>query len=660
MKKRLKIISLALASLLSFSCVVGCGINKNSSQENETPKLESSGYKLINGGVSEYVILLPEVPTENEYMAADELNYFMKAATGAELPVVHENAYTVGQNSAIISIGDTAYAESKGVKTDGSLDMSGYIMKTLGNQLFIRSDGNGLGCIYGVYDLLEHAIGYRYYHKTEVYYEQKDTVDLYKYDVVADPDFDFRAISTWNYYLYSNQDYMRRTRTFRKDEGWAWNGEMHMQARRTSLGGGVLNPDIWLEDHKYGSTKIIEDEQGVQIEVADHWYSPTNDQLCWTAGEEMYLQAAKDIFAKIEAEPSKVYFGIGQADVTNFCDCERCEQAKKDWAMNDAGLQMQFINSVAGYVNTWVEEKYPGREVRLVIFAYYATEEAPVVKGSNGKWVPFSEKVVPMADNIDFYFAPIYTDYSKNLLQPENEAVYSNLLKWKDFLEGKENQFLLYTYDTNFHYFFYNFNNFDTFAEQARVYAQHGVDFIHSQGANNNNQPGFPEMRYFVESQILWDTSKNYDELADEFMRHFYKDAYAEVREYYDYTRFRYEQMEVLHGMKFADIYADIGNKEIWTQEVVRVIDDMFARAYKKIEHYKTTDSEMYDKLFGRIKELELTVLYTKLKNYSDSYTQAQKNLMVDEFNNYVLKFDINVVKEGGTPTLGLFDNLKK
>ena len=656
MKKTLKVLSLTLASMLSLSCVAGCG--DKATEESFVPKYEPSGYKLVNGGVSEYVVLLPEAPTSNEYTAAEELTYFMKAATGAELPVVHEGTYTVSESSAIISIGETSYADSKGVKTDGTLDTSGYVMKTVNNQLFIRSDGDGLGCVYGVYDLLESAVGYRYYHTTEIYYDHKETVDLYKYDVVADPDFDFRAISTWNAFLYSNEDYMRRTRTFRKDEGWAWHGEMHLQARKVK--DGVLNPDVWLESHKFGTTKTVTDENGVKIEVPDHWYAATNDQPCWTAGEEMYEQAARDIFAKIQDEPDKVYFGVGQADVTNFCDCERCEEAKADWALNDAGLQMHFINRVADYVNTWVAEKYPERKIRLVVFAYYATEEAPVVKGADGKWKPFSEKVVPTADNIDFYFAPIYTDYSKTLLDAENATVYSNLIKWQDFLEGRKNQFLLYTYDTNFHYFFYNFNNFDTFAEQARVYAEHGVDFIHSQGANNNNQPGFPEMRYFVESQILWDTSKNYNELVDEFMLHFYKDAYAEIREYYDFTRFRYEQMQILHNMKFADIYADIGNKEIWTKSVVRAMDDIFERAYKKIEHYQTTDSEMYEKLHSRIKELELTVLYTKLKNYPDDYTQAQKNLMVDEFNSYVLKFDINVVKEGGTSTSGLFDHLKK
>ena len=649
MNKKMKTLSLLFALALTASSVVGCG--KSSSEGKpapETPKYESTGYKLVEKGVSEYVVLLPAEPTANEYTAAEELTYFLKLATNAELKVVEEDEYALStDNGAIISIGDTAHAEKKNVKTDGSLDMSGYIMKTVENQLFIRSDGDGLGCVYGVYDLLENIINYRYYYTDEIYYEKKDTVYLYEYDIVEDPDFDFRALSTWNKFLHSNEDYMRRTRTFRRDMGWAW-GEMHMQTRS----GGIVPKDVHFDEHKFGSVK----EDG----SPNYWYSGNGEQLCWTAGEEMYAQAASDIIEKIKVSPGKKYFEVGQADTVTYCTCDRCEAAKAEWAMNDAGLQMHFINRVAAMVNAWVAENEPGREIRLVVFAYYATEEPPVVQDENGKWVAFSDKATPKEDNIDFYFAPIDTDYSKDLQSVTNKEVYDNLLKWYDFLEGKENEFLVWTYDTNFHYFFYNFNNFDTFTSQVQTYAKYGVDFMHSQGANGTNQPCFQEMRYFVESQILWDTTRNYDSLVDEFMGAFYKDASSEIREYYDLTRMRYEQMEILEGVSFTSIYANIGSEKIWTEGVINAIDDIFTRAYAKIEHYKQSDPVLHAKLYDRIKELELTSTYTKLKYYANNYTQDEKNRLVDEFNHYTMKFDINRIKEGGELTSGLFDDLKR
>lgn len=647
--KNFKILSFVLALLLIVSSAMGCKKNDESGDGKKT--YEKSGYLLVDHGISEYVVLLSKNPLENEFIAANELVYFLEESTSAKLSIVKEDSYTVTDKTSIISIGNTAYAENKGVKTDGTLDRSGYVMRTVDNQLFIRSDGDGLGCVYAVYDLLETAIGYRYYYTDEIYYEEKQTVDLYKYDIVADPDYDFRAISTWDAFLNANEDYLRRTRTFRKDENWAFGGQMHVQLSHD--GSGAINKDLWYEKHKFGTVKA----DG----TPDHWFSETGVQLCWTAGEEMYRQAAEDIYVRIKNEPTKTYFGVGQADVTLFCNCDRCKTAKAEWALNDAGLQMQFINNVAKYVNEWVERDFKGREIRLVVFAYYATETPPVKQGANGKWVPYSDKVVPAADNIDFYFAPIYTDYSKTLTDVENQEVYQNLLKWKDFLDGRKNDFLLYTYDTNFHHFFYNFNNFNTFREQAAKYSEIGVDYIHSQGANTTNQPTFQEMRYFVESQILWDTSKNYDELVNEFITHFYKDAKEEIRLYYDLTRLRYEQASVLNGVSYnSGIYSNIGDSKIWTSGVVDQFDAIFKKAYSKIEHYKTDDPKTYDKLFNRIKELELTLTFTKLKNYSANYTQKEVSALVDEFNFYVYKFDINKEKEGGEPTVGLFDNLKK
>ena len=267
--KKIKILSLVFALVFAVSALFGCKKENNSSLDDTKLPYEKSGYLLVDHGTSEYVVLLPQNPSENEYTAANELTYFLGEATQANIAIVNEGSYNVFENSAVISIGDTVYADQRGVKTDGSLDTSGYIMKTIDNQLFIRSDGNGLGCVYGVYDLLETSIGYRYYYTDEIYYETKETVDLYKYDIVADPDFDFRAISTWNSFLEANEDYLRRTRTVTKDEGWAWGGEMHVQLRKG--GHGVINKDLWYDAHKYGTVK----EDG----TPDHWFSESGVQL---------------------------------------------------------------------------------------------------------------------------------------------------------------------------------------------------------------------------------------------------------------------------------------------------------------------------------------------------------------------------------------------
>ena len=650
-KKILKICSVALALVTLFS-VSGCKNKKESTQSSieEVEVLEKSGYKLVNGGISEYRILLAENSLENELVAAQELQNFLYEATGATLPILYGD--NVADNAPIISIGQTKRADAVSLSVEGlDLNRSGYLMKTVGNSLYIIADEQfeGLGCVYAVYDMLEDCIDYRYYHSDEIHFNQKQSVELYKYDDVITPTFDFR--STW-YPSLNDEEHRRRLRFFQFNEEYGW--KAHTQ---TDV---IVNNKIYLADHAFGATKTVENADGSTTEVPDHWFSNNAaQQLCWTAGEEMEYVAASDLYNNIKSNPDKLYFQMGQADNTGFCSCERCEKAKAEWAMNDAGLQINFANNVTKIINEWVKRDYPeGRDVRIVLFAYMGTNVPPVVEKAEGQWVAFSEKVKPIS-NIYFEYAPIYTNYSYTLEDVENEDTYKDLLKWNDFL-GEKGRLMLWTYETNFHHFLYQFNNFATFREQLATYAENNVDYIFSQGAALTNQPCFQEMRLFVESQLMWDIDKNYTELVNEFMQAFYKDAAPEMLEYYNFIKMRYEQMEILFGHEFSTIYSDIGSKQIWTAGVVDAISGIFERAYAKIEHYKTEDPEMYTKLYERMKEIEITLIYTKLRYYRGDYSQEVINQMVDDFNYYTSKFDINRVQENGAATQGMFDAYKK
>ena len=84
-KKGLKICSLVLA-LVTLFAVSGCKDTQETLQPSteEVKVLEKSGYKLVNGGISEYRILLAENSLENELVAAQELQNFLYEATFIE------------------------------------------------------------------------------------------------------------------------------------------------------------------------------------------------------------------------------------------------------------------------------------------------------------------------------------------------------------------------------------------------------------------------------------------------------------------------------------------------------------------------------------------------------------------------------------------------
>lgn len=644
MKNRYKKIFSIVFAFLFLVCVCGCKKSGDPPISNQGSVREKTGHKLVIGGISEYIILLSETAQANESLAANELQQTIKAATGATIGIVYEGEITLSSDTPLISIGSTRLALSLGIRSGNEeLNRSGYVIKTVENQLFIMSDGNALGCVYAVYDFLEDAVGYRYYYIDEIYYENKTDIDLYKYDDVVKPTFDFRA--TYYPALTTNEEYRRHLRYFLFNEEYGW--KAHQQTLT------VVNYDKWKGEHSYGATKT-DPETGE--ETADHWFSNNGaQQLCWTAGAEMELQAAKDIYENIQANPDKLYFQIGQADNTGFCTCERCRKAIAEWGYNNAGLQINWANHVVEYVDEWVRRDYPeGRDVRIVVFAYAGTDIPPVVESNDGKWVVFSDKVIPH-EKLYFEYAPIYTNYSYPLENENNTDTYTTLHKWNDLLgDGKMS---IWTYETNFSNYMYVFNNFSTFQPHMATYAANGIDNVFSQGASLTNQPTFQEMRLFVESQIMWDVNKDYGELAEEFMTAFYKDAAPEITEYYNLVRMRYEQMEVLKNMNFSSIYSDIGSRDIWTENVVDAISRIFERAYDKIGHYQAEASDMYRKLYDRIKELEVSLIYTKLSFYRSNYSQQELNSLIDDFNYYTSKYGITLLKEHDkTVVTGMFD----
>ncbi len=649
-----KIISSIMLIAVLFSSFGGCKKDKDEGlvyPDNKKELIESE-YKIVDNGMSEYQIVLPENSKVNEQTAAEELQLFIKQSSGAVLPIVSESK--VSEKSPMISIGETVFTEKKGISVaNDDLGSSAYKIKTDGASLYILSDKNGTGegCIYAVYDVLEDAIGWCCYAADEIDYEEKKDIKLYVYDEIVKPTFDRRSIAYLDINSYSV--YRRRMRLINQYNNDFWCNPLFGHSQISDL----LTKDKYYEAHKYGTTKQTEVD-GNTVEVPDHWYNSSAEQLCWTGGAEMEQEMATVLYEYIKKYPDAVYFMLGQEDNNDYCNCERCRKAINEWGYNITGLEINFLNNVIKIVDEWVKRDYPdGRDLRYVMFAYYDAL-VPPVSGSEGNEVAFSEKVIP-DDKLYVYFTPIETNYSHTLEDVENEDILKNLKGWYKLLGG-ENRVIVYSYDTNFHYYFYNFNNFGTFQEQLKTYSANGVNYIYSQGAVWTNQCTFQEMRIFVESKLMWNIDLSYDDLVNEFMAGYYKDAATAVRKYYDFTRMRYEQSEKLLEMEFKDIYADIGNKKIWTESVVSAMDKIFDEAYANIEHYKAEDPSLYETLHSRIKRLELTVIYTKLLNYRLDYSQAEVNELVDEFNKYTSKFQILDYKENNGSCSGIFDSLRK
>lgn len=631
MKNLTKVISLLLCAVMLFA-LAAC--NKNDTPTDNKP--DKTAYNLVQNGVSEYKIVLSATATANELFAANELANFLNLATGAELEIVTDEEYS--SSDAIISIGNTKQAQAANAVSGQNLATSSFVLKTVGNSLYVTADKNGDGeaCLYGVYQILQDAVNFRVYAADEIGYDtDNDTIPLYNYDKVYKPTFDQRELGYAS--IANDETYKKRMRLVWHDTDVRWTLHGHTQASH------FVNPD-------FSDTLHTEHEGMTYGQAHPDWFD--GGQLCWSAGAEMERVAAEKLIWYIENYPQGEYIMLGQMDNTDYCSCDRCKKKMAELGINPAGMQILFLNNVIKIAEQWRAENRPEQDVKYVTFAYNGTLQPPVKKDGNGNLVAINDQVKPH-EKLYIYFTPIETDFAVDLSNQRNLSVMEALNGWNALASGR---IMVYIYDINFHNYFINFNNFGTVEGMYRDYLDNGVYYMYSQGPIDTCVPCFQEMRVFVESQLMWDIGQGYDNLVNEFMQAYYRDAAPAVRKFYELIRNRYARYYAVDDTSLGGgIYDSIGDSDIWTENLVNALGDALDDAFSAVEKYKTTDNELYAKLHDRIMKEYLSVIFLKLSYYQASYTSAQIAEMKANFKYYTTYFQITNYAENDSLE-GLFD----
>lgn len=619
-----KTFSLPLLALLALS---SCNtIGPEVSSETSSSEEEKSSLTFVSEGLSAYKILIPEGASSYLSLASSELSYFLKLSSGCALDVVTD----ASSPSKYISLGLTKQLLSSSLYEEGAdYGLSGYRIYSEGENVYIYGTSKeGKGSLYGVYDFLHEAIGYEAYAGDEYYVETKDIVSCPIEDEVVLPSFDTRVVG----YKTVNDDatLTRRLRLLNQYTTEDWYGFGHSQ-----LNGPYFNIADRAEKVESG-------------EWQDDWFAnayaePDHNQLCYTGGEKLADMIAEAMIEKIKANPQVTYFMFGQQDNADFCTCSRCLKAQQEWGGNTAGLQIALMNEVIDRTEAYIQENEPGREIRYVVFSYMETVNPPV-KEENGRYVPYSDKVIPN-DKLYFYFAPIGTDFSSSLDSTSNDTYYQAIQGWNVLAGGR---ILCYLYDINFHNYFLNFYNVGTAANMYELYRRFGVTYMYTQGPLDTVVPCFEEARIYVESKLMWDTSASYEALLDDFLKHYYGPASGFVKEYWDLT-FNALAEYSAEGNYIGSIYGSLNSSDLWTEALVGAFRKRFSQAYGAIASLELEDPSAYETYFKRLKKIELTVLYLELSHYAQYFSADDLAEKKADFNRYCAEFGIAKDSEGGS-----------
>ncbi len=400
---------------------------------------------------TKYVIVYRKDHTESEKTAAEELAKYLGMITGAEFPVVTDDAT---KTDCEIVVG---FSNRPGCKEVKKLGDDGYRITVSGKRLLILGSGVR-GALYGVYTFLEKYCGCRFFASN---CEKIPTVERTLYidsniELTEVPVFEYR-----NVYWYS----------FMEDE---------MICAKLKMNGGMGHP---ITDKVGGAIQYNGSFCHTIPELAETgniWDMPC---LC---DEDIYQTTLKNVRANLRAEPDRKIISISQVDGNNGeCSCDKCRAVFEEEGSH-IGTLIRFINRI----KEDIKDEFP--DVVLDTLAYQYTRKPPE------KTKPHDGMIVRLCNVESCFRHPIENVCHE--VDPAFGSFPENLRRWSKICK----RLYIWDYTTNFTNMSTIFPNLEALRPNMRLYADTNVVGVFSQGNSSDLNGEFGELRAYLLARLQW------------------------------------------------------------------------------------------------------------------------------------------------------------
>ena len=624
MKHIKRFVTLLLALLLLCSAV-GCGKTPDEPSGPDSYKKPSYSNTVetsdlfYNVGRSDYVLVQSENPTTWEARAISEINFFLKEALRIELPVVSEGSFSYSASGKYISIGKTKLLQESGiVVANDYLKTSGYAIYSKDNVTYLYGStnrDNSYGVLYAAYGLLEELIDLKLYTSDCYTYETKSVIKMRKFDEMTVPDIDMRDHSSTR----MDTTYKMRLRYYGGEVRRLGNTHTHFI---------ILPPEKYYAEHP-------------------DWYNSDCTQLR-LLNEEMTEEFIKQVKQHLIDEPTATNVFIGLEDVNTPFSEEDQKTTEERYHTNETGLNIIFLNKVITAVEEWLQEEYPDRYVTYTTAAYYSHTTPPVdYNKETGKYTPHSDLVIPhekLSVMLTYIGLPSWTYPLNSEEQVINQSFYQNFKGWASICDNLS----IYAYGINYRNFLMNFNDWSSLQSNLKFCYENGVHEWYQLACTRGSSPAFEELRIYVLSQLLWDTSLSYQELAIDFINAYYGDAAPEIMEYFNLTITTNIKNITEQNASQACTTGYPGNANFWPYELVVQMSNTLERAESKIAYLDETDHEQYKVMLNRVRQQKVTVQYLLLNHYRTYIPNAEMAAMLDEMEKTCRENNFTNIDEAG------------
>ncbi len=442
-------------------------------------------------------IVIPEDASPSQKHAAVELQVHVARMTGVELPVVSDAGPLPEQAILLGRTRHTTALLGEGEEPD-ALGDDGFRLAVRPPHLLVIG-GSVRGTLYGVYHLLEHHGGCRWFASWHGVIPRLDTFSVPPVDETHRPAFLLRE-PFW--YDMFDGDFAARNRV---------NGNA---ARLLAKHGGKIRFGAGLFVHTFHQLCPPEeffDDHPEYFSEVDGRRVKDPTQLCLTnpVVEEIVTERLLD---RIRSDPDAAIYSLSQNDCHNFCTCEGCRKIAESEG-SQAGPLIAFVNRVAARV----EEEFP--DVWIETLAYQSTRKPP-------RTIRPRTNVAPRICSIECDFSRPLSDEGS----PENRAFAEDLAGWGAISD----HLLVWDYAVNFPYYLSPFPNVGVLGENARLFRRHGAVGVLAQGIYQGRHSDFAELKAWLLAKWLWDPDLPAEPLLEDFFSGYYGEAAGVIRAYFD------------------------------------------------------------------------------------------------------------------------------
>lgn len=615
MKKKLFSVLLAgVMSLGAFGISSTVGFNADGEEPALTVTADDVNY-FLKDGKTDYKIVVSANPSANTDLAVAEFKDLFRIATGIVLKSVKDSdVATYDADQKYICIGENAYSEKAGVTVDSEkLGMNGYRVVTKGNSAFLLGGGSW-GDIWAVYDFLEEQIGYHCYFEDELYFDESklNTCQFVSLDKEDKPDIEWRLCGDGEGYV--SKDVRIRLRLQENYDAW-------MTSANVSFGHNYFQGGR--PDYGYVPWRIMDSH------TKDEWFNSLFNCLCFSRDidglSDQVLSVCKDLITTLPEMESLIFTQLDTADWCYCTDCAKIMNGIGD-ANSPVGSEFPFLQMLGKKMGDWVEKTYHGtRDIKLYIYAYWVTKNPPSKpiaqikswcenywetiendkQGANKSgwadgmtaFVKGLDHVFP--DNIGIQYCCGF--FEKNPMEDISEKNVAN--KWAEITDN----WAVYDYNENFAEYLAPCNIWNKVVPNTQFFYEKGATIYYDLMAYDNLcNSDWARLHMYLEAQVEWDCERNFNDLVDDFMAHYYYDAAEYMSEWF-YTERAYMTQ------------VGAGASASFPLGLCQSFLSLAEKAFNSILKYKYSNPELYTKLYDRINLETIAIRYLILRSYTGS-----------------------------------------